>query len=257
MNISHDGKTVSFKTVPEELFLAEKSGAKPNTVRIIDHYEYKQLKKKQPEKIMIRHKHGIFLRTLVHVYVSEMILGKYLAIFSWTNVKHLHTISADNNFDPLAHTMSLGATAEPPIDMSTIDLPKSLINRMGRYIGNDTFPEFISKLLNDIPLVQPQPQTDERFVCVTISKNLHLSLEAIRHGRSMNMVMQELLESSQYKQYNEEGAGKISLNTPIDMSQTAILIPRTLLADMNWHRGKDTLPEFISKLLKDRTGGGQ
>jgi hypothetical protein len=214
MNISHDGMTVSFKTVSEELFLAEKSGAKPNTVRIIDHYEYKQLKKKQPEKIMIRHGQALFLRTVTHIYVSEMILGKYLAIFSWTNVKHHHTMSCNRGSGD--HTMSLGPTEEPPIDMSTIDLPKSLINRMGRYIGNDTFPEFILKLLNDVPLVQPQPQSDKRFVCVTISKKLHPSLEAIGHGRSMNMVIQELLESSQYKQYNE-----------------------------------------ISKLLKDRTGGGQ
>lgn len=154
MNISPDGVTVRFKTETEDLFYSEKSGAKPNTVRIIDSYERQQLKKELPHKIIIQHGEEIFLRTVTHVYVSEMVLGKYIAIFSWTNEKHHHPIPNEDP-DPKAHTMSLDEAREPSIDTS----------------------------------------------------------------------------------------------------QTAILIPRTLLADLNWHRDKDTLPEFISKLLNDRTGG--
>jgi hypothetical protein len=90
MNISPDGVTVRFKTEPEDLFLSEKSGAKPNTVRIIDHYERQQLEKKLPQKIIIQYRQEIILRTITNVYVSEKILGKYLAIFSWIDEKHHH-----------------------------------------------------------------------------------------------------------------------------------------------------------------------
>ena len=153
MNISPDGVTVRFYTEPEAIFIAEKTGVKPNTVRIIDANEKRQLKELEPEKIIIQFQQELFIRTLTHVYVSEMVLGKYLAIFSWTNEKHHHHTARGNDSDIGAHTMSIDE--EPPIDLS----------------------------------------------------------------------------------------------------QTAILISRSLLADLNWHRGKDSLPEFISKLLKDRTGG--
>jgi len=83
MNISPDGKTVRFKTEPEALFLAEKSGAKQNTVCIIDAYEVEQLRKHEPEKIIVQYQQEILLRTITHVYVSNGILGRYLAIFSW------------------------------------------------------------------------------------------------------------------------------------------------------------------------------
>lgn len=115
MNISPDGITVRFNTEPEELFLAEKSDKKSNTVRIIDHHEYQHLQKKLPLKIIIAHQHEIFLRTITHVYVSEMILGKYLAIFSWTNKNYHHPIPHENEKDLCAHTMSIDA-GEPTID---------------------------------------------------------------------------------------------------------------------------------------------
>ncbi|MEA1957589.1 MAG: hypothetical protein U9N01_04460 [Euryarchaeota archaeon] len=89
MNISPDGVTVRFKTVPEELFLAEKSGAKSNIVCILDADEYKQLRQREPQKIIIQHEQEIFLRTLTHVYVSDMILGKYLAVFSWQHIREV------------------------------------------------------------------------------------------------------------------------------------------------------------------------
>ena len=152
MSISPDGKTVSFKTDTDDLFMAEKSGAKPNTVRIIDSYEHEQLKKKLPHKIIIQHEQEIILRTLSHVYVSDMILGKYLAIFSWLPKFHRYSVSED----PVqkAHIMNPRGPGEPPID--------------------------------------------EDFTAVTISRNLLHSLELIAHGRSINMVIRELYETSCY-----------------------------------------------------------
>ena len=84
MNISYDGSTVSFKTEPEELFLAEKSGAKSNTVRILDVSEANQIKC-PPKKIVIQHGHELFLRQLTHICIAGEALGKAIVIFSWTH----------------------------------------------------------------------------------------------------------------------------------------------------------------------------
>lgn len=138
MKISNDGKRVSFKTEPEELFLAEKSGAKSNTVRILDLEEWRLLKRYDPKKIIIQYQQEIFLRTLTNIHFGGMILGKVIAIFSWR--------------------------------------------------------------------LQPTPsETDDAFTAVTISRNLLGLLQSIAHGRSMNMVIRELYEASQYKRYEEEG----------------------------------------------------
>lgn len=83
MNISHDGISVRFKTEPEEVFLAEKSGAKSNTVRILDLDEWQRLKKCDPKKIIIQYKHEIFLRTLTNIHFGGSIFGKVFVIFSW------------------------------------------------------------------------------------------------------------------------------------------------------------------------------
>ena len=117
MNINSDGTTVRFKTEPEWLFRAEKSGAKSNTVRLIDEDEFKQLKKKRLVKITIQHQQEIFIRDITHVYVSEMILGKHLAIFSWAHNEHHHIVDAKTDHDTLAHTMSPDALQEPTIDL--------------------------------------------------------------------------------------------------------------------------------------------
>jgi hypothetical protein len=87
MNISHDGITVSFKTEPEELFLAEKSGAKPNTVRIIDKDEYEMINTHPPKKIIILYQEEIFLRTLTNLHFAKL-FGKAIVIFSWAHEKH-------------------------------------------------------------------------------------------------------------------------------------------------------------------------
>jgi hypothetical protein len=90
MNISADRSTVRFKTEPEELFLAEKSGTKSNTVRILDIDEWRQLKEQDPKKIIIQYQQEIFLRTLSNIHFGGVILGKVIAIFSWTNENHHH-----------------------------------------------------------------------------------------------------------------------------------------------------------------------
>jgi len=117
MNISPDGKTVRFKTEPAALFLAEKSGAKPNTVRIIDAHEYEQLQIHEPEKIIAQHQQEIILRTITHVYVSDMVLGKYIAIFSWNpNEKHPHSSPDEQVSDPEAHIILPDLPTEPSSD---------------------------------------------------------------------------------------------------------------------------------------------
>ena len=85
MSISHGGTTVRFKTEPEELFLAEKSGAKSNIVRILDASEADQIKQDPPKKIIIQHQQEVFLRTLTNICIAGEALGKVIVIFSWTN----------------------------------------------------------------------------------------------------------------------------------------------------------------------------
>jgi hypothetical protein len=87
MNISPDGTTVTFKTAPKELFLAEKSGAKSNTVRILDIEEYELLLAHTPIKIIIQYQQEIFLRTLTNLHFAKL-FGKVIVIFSWTNEEH-------------------------------------------------------------------------------------------------------------------------------------------------------------------------
>ena len=166
MNISPDGVTVRFKTEPEDLFMAEKSGVKPNTVRIIDYYERQQLKMKLPQKIMIQHGQEIFLRTVTHVYVSEMILGKYIAIFSWTNERHHHdpTIGAHSvPVEPGPHNASVDSVPEVPIipsikddfhvhtmsldELAPLLLPRTLILDLDRHLQGKSHAEFVRGLL--------------------------------------------------------------------------------------------------------------
>ena len=90
MKISHDGTTVSFKTESEELFFAEKSGSKSNTVRILDASEADQIKRAPPKKIIIQHQQEVFLCTLTHICIAGELLGKAIVIFSWANEKHHH-----------------------------------------------------------------------------------------------------------------------------------------------------------------------
>lgn len=215
MNVSPDGKTVRFKTEPEDLFYSEKSGAKPNTVRIIDHYERQQLKKKIPHKIIIQHQQEIFLRTVTHVYVSEMILGKYIAIFSWTKEKQPIVPAAP---DAKAHTTNVNneiakpvPEIEEPIDTSytEIGIPLTLINDLNWNRGKDTIPEFISKLLDYFinRTMHEDLNTEDKhgFVAIGISRQMFNTLQNAFHDRTMNSVVQELYETYLYKHAIERG----------------------------------------------------
>lgn len=214
MNISPDGFTVRFKTEPEDLFYSEKSGAKPNTVRIIDHYERQQLKKKLPHKIIIQHGQEIFLRTITHVYVSEMILGKYLAIFSWTNEKHHHPGLNENDPNALAHTMSIDEV-EPAIDLiqTAILIPRRLVADLNTYRDKATIPEFISKLLDNYeqpptPTHYPHPQnrtTTDDTALIAISEGMKDTLKNIAQGRSMDKIIRDLYQIHLNKHAEEVG----------------------------------------------------
>ena len=236
MSVSFDGKTVRFKTEPDALFNSEKSGAKPNTVRIIDAYERDLIQEKLPEKIIIQHQQEIFMRTITHVYVSEQILGKYLAVFSWTNESHHHPVQKPTDHDPGAHTMSLDQ--EPPIDMSqsTILLPRTQIHELIHLAGDRPLPELIASMLTAYtvpPHCHPPAWTlgdgynkpeqepidpnahnvntklaaqlstadeiDKKFPTIRISKQLFHLIEAIRHGRTINETIQELYEEHSFR----------------------------------------------------------
>lgn len=149
MKISYDRTTVRFKTEPEELFLAEKSGVKSNTVRILDAFEADQIKCNPPKKIIIQYQQEIFQRTLTHICIAGEAFGKVIVIFSWQgNEKH----------NPFKH----------------------------------------------IPGIDKQSSADDASTAVTVSRNLHRLLQSIAHGRSLNSVIQELYEVSQYQQFKTE-----------------------------------------------------
>jgi hypothetical protein len=146
MNISHDGTTVSFKTEPEELFLAEKSGAKPNTVRILDNDEYETLNMHPPKKITIRYQEERFSRTLTNLYFAKL-FGKVIVIFSWTNEEHHHSSITNASY---AHTMSIGQldSVENTLPRPhSVLLPRSLILDLSKHRRGRTHAEFISDLL--------------------------------------------------------------------------------------------------------------
>jgi hypothetical protein len=166
MNISPDGVTVRFNTEPYELFEAEKSGAKPNTVRILDLNEYHQLRQANPQKIIIQHKQEIFLRTITHSYVTDIIFGKVIVVISWINEKHHHPILRETEHSPGDHTMSLdpadvllrndekATTAvkievegAAPLQMQAINISSSLLKLVDKYSGEKTYDEFIRTLL--------------------------------------------------------------------------------------------------------------
>ena len=148
MNISPDGVTVRFGIIDDDaLYYAEKSGSKPNTVQIIDQHDREKLRKQLPQKILIQSQDDMFLRTLTNVHVSDRVLGKYLAVFSWTNEKHHHHTARENDSDIGDHYIS--ADEEPPIDLSqtAILISRSLLADLNWSRGAETLPAFISKLL--------------------------------------------------------------------------------------------------------------
>lgn len=230
MNIRLDGMSIFVETKLEELFEAEKSGAKSNIVRIISHAEYRKLKDAAPTKIIIAHRQEGFLRAITNICATGELCSKVVAVISWTNGKHHHPTFNENTPDPFAHTQRLDEEESPipndpillprtliqqllgyrgtePLDQTIILIPKTLVADLDWERGKTSIPEFISELLKyyvkhagkgGLPF-------DEKFVCLTISRNLHHLLESIAHGRSMNMVIRELYEASQFAHYKEDG----------------------------------------------------
>lgn len=216
MNISPDGMTVRFKTEPEELFEAEKSGAKPNTVRILDKYECEELEKKNPKKIIIQHQQEIFLRTITHIHVTKFFFGKTIVIFSWTNEKHQHPIPDEKGLDYLAHTMSIdevaGSDHSPRVSpipiaktMRCPDCDGDLLKSRAGEFGKCAICQALFYLDPGVEIPTEESSSDEGFVSVTISKPMFESLRNFRHGRTTNYIVQELYQFYLTKQAEERG----------------------------------------------------
>jgi hypothetical protein len=232
MNLSPDGVTVRFKTAPEERFLAEKSGAKPNTVRIIDAYEADLIRHTPPTRIIIQNQQEVFIRTLTDIHLNYGILGKVLAIFSWIHEEHHHSMS-EHDLDQEAHIHSMpyepgnydlhaeegNSKEEPSIDPTrsleeqgslryeqTIKISTSLRKKLDSYRFTKMYDTFISELLaNYIPSADKQQSIDERFVAITISRGTLSLIQSIAHGRTMNKVIQELYEAYVFQISQERG----------------------------------------------------
>jgi hypothetical protein len=221
MNISHDGVTVRFKTEPEELFLAEKSGTKPNTVRIIDTDEYEMLNAHTPKKIIIQYQEEIFLRTLTNLHFAKL-FGKVIVIFSWTHEKHqpahIHSMPYEpGNYKPCAEEVdpdenpSMKQTLSPEEQGShryeqTIKISTSLRKKLDSYRYAKMYDTFISELLaNYIHTADKQQSIDDTFAAITISKGTLALIQSIAHGRTMNKVIQELYERYRFQRAEERG----------------------------------------------------
>lgn len=206
MNISHDGTTVSFKTEPEEVFLAEKSGAKSNTVRIVDNDEYERLNMHTPKKIIIRYKQELFLRTLTNLYFAKL-FGNVLVIFSWEHPKkhphsdHVHVTTEPDLHSPLSHSMRLD---DEPYSAS-LPGPHSVPFEQGAHsVGLQQEVETPAEMCETVE----EPSIDTRFAEITISNGTLALLQSLAHGRTMNRVIKEL-----YKRYMcAEAKEKVALH---------------------------------------------
>jgi hypothetical protein len=139
MNIGPDGNSVRFQTKSKELFEAEKSGAKSNTVRIMDLEEWRLLRKCDPKKIIIQHQQEIFLRTITNIHYGGVLLGKVLGIISWQgNERH----------NPFKHIQGIDKS-EPPLYVQAINISLPLREKLDIARGDKTYDELIFKLLND------------------------------------------------------------------------------------------------------------
>ena len=219
MNISPDGMTVRFKTEPESLFEAEKSGAKQNTVRIMDVYEADQIRRKPPKKIFIQHQQEIFLRTLTHIHFNYNVLGKVIVIFSWTNEKHHHPIPGDT--EPCAsckHSQSLDEpiylrSGEKTTGTVTLSIteeetspsvgPHSVPVEPGDHNLDPDRSTSPDKVAGVIPSSEA-PSIDESVV-VIITKRMFETLRNFRHGCSITYIVQELYDFYCTKHAEDEG----------------------------------------------------
>lgn len=189
MNISYDGTTVTFKTEPRELFAAEKSGTKPNTVRILDIDEYHQLRKQNPKKIVIQYRQEIFLRTITNLHVTEGVFGKVIVVISWTNEEHTPTV------EPGPHNV------EPIPEVPTMpSISKCVACLKGMQEVMEHGPATGAPKSEEAGFYPPH------IVSITITKDTHKLLQGIAHGRSINTVIRELYQTYSDKLAEERGA---------------------------------------------------
>lgn len=204
MNISPDGVSVRFKTEPEELFEAEKSGAKPNTVRIVDQDEYLRLVKANPKKILIQHQQEIFLRTITNVHATEGVFGKVIVVISWTNEKHHHQVQRETvPHGPGDHTQSLVGPHSVPVEPgphnasveSVPEVPTTpSICKCTNCKGNEIEDDF-----------HVHTTSLDKLAPVLLPLTLIQDLGRFRHGRSHADLIQELLLEHLNKLVEEGG----------------------------------------------------
>jgi hypothetical protein len=180
MKISYDGTTVTFKTEPKELFDSERSGTKPNTVRILDIDEYLQLRKRNPKKIIIQYQQEIFLRSITNIHATKGVFGKVIVVISWRDGNPLVSAISPHSVpvEPGPHNASVDPVPEapttPPIskctnciwglrenrdngltgvapkspdELTPVLLPRTLVHDLGRFRQDGSHADFIRKLL--------------------------------------------------------------------------------------------------------------
>ena len=114
------------------------------------------------------------------------------------------------------HTVSLEDLASKiELPMGTMRLPIATIHELIHHRGNDSVPQFISKLIGlyctaHIHTVAYQKEEievkeDDEFTSTEISKNMLQSLRAISHGRTLNKTIQDMYELYCLKKYEETG----------------------------------------------------
>jgi hypothetical protein len=193
MNISPGGYTVRFKTEPKELFEAEKSGTKPNTVRILDIDEYHQLRKHNPKKIIIQYRQEFFLRTITNVHATKVVFGKVIVVISWTNDKPPIVGPHSVPVEPGSHNASVGDDPEVPAT-STICRCIDCIRCINRVMGNEIKDDF-----------HVHTMSPDKLAPVLLPLTLIHDLGRFRHGLSHADFIRELLLEHLNKLAEERG----------------------------------------------------
>ena len=228
MKISHDGKRVSFKTEPKELFEAEESGAKPNTVRILDIDEYHQLIRCNPKKIIIQYRQEIFLRTITHICVSEEVFGKVFVAISWRDENHHHAATRGTvPHGPGDHTQSLDGAPDIPV------MPSIHLRSGGKVTGEVTFAMTEGE---NAPIVGPHS----------------VPVEPGPHNLSPDYVPDVPTTPPICKCANCKGneiEDDFHVHTTGLDELAPVLLPRTLIHDLGRFRQDGSHADFIRKLL--------
>jgi hypothetical protein len=232
MNISYDGKRVTFKTAPKELFEAEKSGTKPNTVRILDIEEYHQLRKHNPKKIIIQYQHEIFLRTITNIHATKGVFGKVIVVISWTNERYHHTIPEETVSPGHGdHTPGLDDNLEIPI------VPPIHIRSGGKVTGEVTFTMTEGE---NAPAVGPHS--------VPVEPGPHNASAEQRPDMPTMPSIDKCVNCIRGMQEEEEQGP--TPESPTNLDELAlVLLPRTLIDALGRHRRGKSHADFVKELL--------